>query len=255
MVQFPSSTERIPVEFKRDQHLSFMSKTSINLLKKFNKHHLFVPVTTRSLTQYKRIKLFQRELVPKLAIVNNGGTILLNGKVDENWKKAIENQINGTSAPKEDIFRLLSYIGNKQWIEKITNVDDLFFLLSVKSKNIPIDEIPHIETEFLRVGWRIHLNGRKLYILPICLSKATAIIQIKKYVDFDFQVAAGDSFMDLDMLKQATYGFSPKHGEIFKAKHQETKINWLNETGLDFAEELLHKLFMLSQSRVEKVRM
>ena len=54
---------------------------------------LFVPVTTRSPKEYKRIKYFSDVIKPKYAVVANGGIILKHGIELTAWSDIISTKI------------------------------------------------------------------------------------------------------------------------------------------------------------------
>jgi hydroxymethylpyrimidine pyrophosphatase-like HAD family hydrolase len=245
MKTHPVDNEIVPVEYKGEEAITFMTQTSIELLKKFNQENLFVPVTTRALYQYERIHLFQEEIKPKFAIVNNGGTILIDGQVDTEWDKLIRRRLEVTSVPMEDMLRAFAKIRHDQWVEKEFQVDTFFYMFHVNTANIPHAELADFEVELQQLGWRMFLHGRKLYILPHNLNKAFAVSRLQSYVEYEVHVAAGDSLMDYDMILLAEHGFSPTHGELYDVKRNDSRVKWLNRKGAGSAEELLQNLLEL----------
>jgi hydroxymethylpyrimidine pyrophosphatase-like HAD family hydrolase len=230
------------VEFKESEIITYMSHSSFELLKEFNQKHLFVPVTTRALYQYERIDVFQHEIMPKFAIVNNGGTIIVDGKADQRWDEIIRKKLQDTSSPEEDMLKLFAKIRHETWVEREFNVDQFFYMFHVNRENTPFKELHSFESELHQIGWRMFLHGRKLYVLPHHLNKAFAVSRLKNYMDYEIHVAAGDSIMDYDMLLQADYGFCPTHGELFEMRGDDPNIRWLNRKGACSTEELLQTL-------------
>jgi hydroxymethylpyrimidine pyrophosphatase-like HAD family hydrolase len=243
---YPTNHKTIPVEYKDDEMIAYMSLASVELLKEFNRNHLFVPVTTRALYQYERIDVFQHAVMPKFAIVNNGGTILIDGKADEAWDEHIRKILQDTSSPEEDMLKLFTNIRHETWVERECNVDQFFYMFLINREHVPYTELHLFESELHQIGWRIFLQGRKLYILPNNLNKAFAVSQLQNYLDYEVHVAAGDSIMDYDMLLQADYGFSPTHGDLFEIRGDDSNIKWLNRKGTGSTEELLQELLRLS---------
>ncbi|MFJ7935846.1 HAD family hydrolase [Sporosarcina sp. NPDC096371] len=242
MKKYPILGDVAGIEYKDDEIISFMSNQSVELLKQFHEKHLFVPVTTRTIDQYERIVAFQQWIRPKYAITNNGGTILVDGKRDVEWDQMIRQEIAATSLPKEDLLKLFANISNKDWVEKVHNSDDLFYIIYINRQHFPYQEHTNFEKEFNKIGWKIYLQGRKLYILPAQLDKAIAVAHLQKHVDYDLHIAAGDSLMDYEMLVQADISYSPTHGEIFEKKCDDPKVIWLKELGATSTEELLGHL-------------
>lgn len=236
---YPIEGESVPVEQKGDKSITFMSKNSVELLKEFNQKHLFVPVTTRALYQYERINIISKEISPKYSIVSNGGTILVDGKVDTGWNEYIRRKLSTTSLPKEDMLKAFSKIRHEEWVSRDFYIDEFFFMFHVNKEHVPHTELASFEVELKKIGWRIFLHGHKLYVLPSNLDKAQAVARLKGYLDYDIHVAAGDSLMDYEMIAGANIGFSPKHGELFKLTPEAPRVNWLTRKGANSTEELL----------------
>jgi hydroxymethylpyrimidine pyrophosphatase-like HAD family hydrolase len=246
MKKYPIHGAFTAIEYKEDEAIGFMSQHSIELLKQFHENHLFVPVTTRAIYQYERIVAFQQWIQPKYAITSNGGTILVDGKVDALWGQLIQEKVATTSLPKEDLLREFAEIRNEEWVEKEHYIDELFYMFHVNRRYIPYQELIGFEKRINEIGWRMFLHGRKLYVLPIQLNKAFAVSHLQNYMDYDMHIAAGDSLMDYDMLMQAAIGYSPTHGELFENRGNDSKVTWLKEQGAASTEELLNHLLELT---------
>jgi hydroxymethylpyrimidine pyrophosphatase-like HAD family hydrolase len=242
MGKYPVDGEVIPVEHKGDEVISYMSLRSIELLQEFNEKHLFVPVTTRAISQYERINVFQKLITPQFAITSNGGTLLIDGKQDEEWDKLIRSRLSITSLPNEDMLKAFAKIRHEEWIEEQFYIDELFYMFLVKKEHMPLKELEAFGKELFELGWRMFLNGRKLYVLPYNLNKAFAVSYLQSYVNYDIHAAAGDSVMDYDMLIQADIGYSPPHGELFARQGNDPKVKWLTVNGATSTEELISNL-------------
>ncbi|RID81804.1 hypothetical protein D1953_19630 [Peribacillus asahii] len=243
MTEYPIESETACVEMMDERSITFMSYQSIKLLSTFHENHLFVPVTTRALHLYKRIYLFQNDIKPPFAVTSNGGTILIDGVVDQDWHQELYARIVRTSLPKEDMLQAFAAIRHESWVLRESYVDDLFYVFQIVKEAVPYDELAAFEVELKKIGWRTFLHGRKLYILPQQVDKAFAVQRVKEYIDdYEVHVAAGDSFMDYLMMKEADIGYSPLHGEIFETMPSAPKVTWLNGRGVAFTEELLMKL-------------
>ena len=234
------------VEVKAGKTISYMSEQAIELLKNFHREHLFIPVTTRAVHQYKRIELFQDEIQPKYAITSNGGTILIDGKVDEEWKKILHKRISQSSILENDVLKLFTQLRHSSWVESEHYIDQSFFMFRVRREYMPTDEIAQFGDLLMLKGWKLYVHGPKLYFLPTHLTKANAINHIKQYIDFDLQIAAGDSIMDYDMLTSSRISYSFKHGDLFTEKGYDQHIRWIQQLGIHASEELLFNVLQYS---------
>lgn len=247
MENYPVAGEAIPIEYKGDEVISYMSQHSIGLLRQFNEKQLFVPVTTRAVYQYERIDVFKNDIQPKYAITSNGGTILVDGKPDLEWEKVIRRKLSETSIPNEDLLNVFAEIRHEEWVAKEFYVDELFYMFHVQKERVPYVELAAFEKRLAKLGWCLFLHGRKLYILPIHLNKAYAVAHLQNYLAYDTHVAAGDSLMDYDMLIQADIGYSATHGEIFGQRGNDPKVTWLNGVGASSTEDLLGNILRLNE--------
>lgn len=196
------------VEWKEGRELSYMTEESYKRLQKINENEkiCIVPITTRSLEQYQRISLLKNE--PELAIVANGGILLLNGKVDENWRKESLEIISESRQELEKAWAYLEADENRNF--ELRNIDDMF--LFTKSKK-PADTIIGLERVLNRSMVSVIENYNKIYVIPRVLDKGLAMKRLRNYLKEKYLkenqmftvLAAGDSSFDTPMLQEAEY--------------------------------------------------
>lgn len=80
---FDNNNHFICVEHINAKEITYMTQESIRLLHKLKEKVMIIPVTTRSIEQFKRVTIVSDS---KYAITSNGGTILKNGKILKEWK-------------------------------------------------------------------------------------------------------------------------------------------------------------------------
>lgn len=238
------------VERIEDEKISFMTEKAIHILKKLSKEMIFIPVTTRTIAQYKRIDIF-KEIAPKYAIVSNGGNLIVNGEVDHEWNRLIHNQIKRECLPVEDVLLKFKEIETEEWVLRKRRADDLFSYCIVDREKTPIDLLNTFIDWLKERNWKVSLQGRKLYFVPHCVCKGAAIEYIKDRENINFVAASGDSLLDIPMLEMADYGIAPKHGEIYKI-YGENKdigdIEYTKKEGIFAAEEILEKMIHIRDS-------
>jgi len=187
-------TGDVCVEVKDGRELSYMSPEARALLEEVAGKCWFVPVTTRSLEQYRRIDL---GVQPKYAIVAHGALLLIDGKVDEQWA-AETRRVLKTRLPKLKpgaLWHDLRYV-------------DEFFIFA-KSEDPP--QAAHalggmIDTDRFEV-YAVH---NKVYVIPIGLNKGMALERLKKRLPVETVIGAGDSRLDLPMLAAADLAIAPE---------------------------------------------
>ncbi|MDR0273341.1 MAG: HAD hydrolase family protein, partial [Clostridiales bacterium] len=183
----------ICVEKEDGKELSFMPRESFCILKKIFERCIFVPVTTRSQEQYRRIDLGVR---PKYAIVAHGALLLVDGIIDESWLSETRRQIT-SQLPK---------ISQNGLIYDIRYVDEYFIF--AKSKN-PQAAVAHIEGFVNQHDFGLYAVFNKIYILPRWLNKGIAVTRLKKRLGAEKIISAGDSELDIPMLEIADIAVHP----------------------------------------------
>ncbi|WP_379158048.1 HAD family hydrolase [Paenibacillus sp. sgz5001063] len=214
----------VPAEVIDGRTASYISQHALELLKELAAHIVFMPVTTRTLAQYRRINLFQDTIIPDYAITSNGGNILVNGVVDQEWRTVLGRLVEQGSASAEEARRLVRSVVRTEWIISERYCDELFYTFVVHRDLLPLDEITRMAEHLDEMGWKVSLQGRKLYVVPWAVNKSDAILHVRRTVHSEPMVASGDSLLDKSLLASADYAIAPCHGEIF-AEQQAGLVN------------------------------
>jgi hydroxymethylpyrimidine pyrophosphatase-like HAD family hydrolase len=236
------------IEEKDNIAISHMSQRTICLLSIINEKILFIPTTTRSLEQYKRITIFQNKILPKYTIVANGGIILKNNIVDNSWQQVIEKKMKSILSPQTFIERNKVFF-NKNEIKLYKACDDLFVYAVFYNKLENNDLYADIEASAVASGYKVTPNGRKLYFIPSFMTKWEAVSHIMQLENEDCLIAAGDSILDAPMLVHSKHGFIPLHGDL--SDHTKTELfkhkslHFTKSTGIDSSDELLESILQL----------
>ncbi len=180
----------------------FMSKTAIELLEEINQLVEFVPITTRSVEQYKRI-LWPDNCRPRFAITTNGSVLLKCDEVDEEWRSCFNRLVS----PVYD--KLLSIkdqlIAQGKYI-RVRIVNDMYLFAYCKDG---IDIITCAAENQNIEGINVISSGRKLYFFPHGMDKGSALLKFQKENSSEIIISAGDSSIDLPMLQQANIAIVP----------------------------------------------
>ncbi|WP_340020947.1 HAD family hydrolase [Paenibacillus sp. FSL K6-1096] len=205
----------VPAEVIEGRTVSYISRQALATLKELAARIIFMPVTTRTVAQYRRINLFQETLIPDYAITSNGGNILRGGVVDKEWRAAVGRKVASGSAAAEEAGRIVHSVVREEWIISERYCDELFYTFVVHREDLPPDEIARMSGRLDSLGWKVSLQGRKLYIVPEAVNKSDAIHHVRRTVHAEPMVASGDSLLDKSLLAAADYAIVPCHGEIF----------------------------------------
>ena len=161
-----------------------------------------IPVTTRSVEQYRRIDFAGIGFSPRYALCDNGGTLIANGELDAEWSRW-SSEIFKSCEEELERFRELLDNDPKRSFE-VRLVDGLF--LFTKSSE------PSETLEYLGKSERCECfaTGEKVYVIPKELSKGAAVRRLAKRLGLREFAAAGDSLMDVPMLSEANVALFPE---------------------------------------------
>lgn len=223
------------IELLDGKPISYISPKTKEVLKQINEDMLFIPVTTRTIEQYKRIRLFQEDIVPEYAITSNGGTILKRGEVLKEWTLHIEGLLRN-STPLEEVMKKVTAFDDTTWIKKIKPGDGVFFYIILHTDRFSPERFVELRELSDQLGWQISLQGRKLYFIPKILTKWTALHYLREAIGLEDIFTAGDSILDLELITNGTVGIAPLHGEVLE---KFPALNKTREAGINASEEIV----------------
>lgn len=203
---------KLPAEYLDGRILSYMTERTFRFLSQ-QKKWLFIPVTTRTEAQYKRIVIFQEQIPCRYALVSNGAVLLKDGVVQEDWQK---ETFRLGDAGFQEIRRLRDYMENTPFS------DHMHYEASGMLYFVPEDTVP-VEQFLLQCADTskilICVNGRKVYCIPKTLTKGVAIQRLRSYLQIEKLISAGDSSMDVPMLNASDVALCPESiAEMVSAK-------------------------------------
>ncbi len=204
------------IEYYQEKPLSYIRKEIIADLVSLNNKDAFIPVTTRTEEQYKRIEFDRFGITPKYAITTNGAKILHYGEVDEEWSHKVTGILNSLKYSPKEISELAGRILPEDLILKNRIAEDVFCYLVIDRDKFTDEHRQKLNREFDNSLWDLSLQGTKLYFMPRAISKGEALLYVADKLGKDIQVAAGDSLLDISFLQKAQHKIIPQHGEIYK---------------------------------------
>lgn len=230
------------LETKDDIEISYISKEASLLLKKISSKVTFIPITTRSIEQYKRINFYDIGIEPKIAITSNGGTILLDNKIDLEWNKIITNQFSSTLTPEEMVKELDSFL-NGPLISR-HYICDNFFIYCILNNETSLNEDTILELQNICSinKYILSIQERKIYFIPEFINKSNALLYLQDKLNTSVILSAGDSNLDIPLLKISNLGFIPKHGGINHLSKDSNSIFSTESEGIFASEEILRNI-------------
>lgn len=240
-IQEESNT--LDIEIYKGENISYISQKTIENIKKIKKNSDFIPTTTRTIEQFKRINFKKYGLDFKHAITSNGGNILINGEVDIEYKYFIEEKLK-LSSYISDIIKLFKEYKNIDGIKKFRVAENLFFYIVVNEERFDLNNLNSFTEKIRDLNWDVYMSGRKIYFLPREIKKSTAVKYICDKYGYKNTFAIGDSTMDSDMLNFCDYSYILRHGDFVNYIKKGDKFIISDKKGFEGSEEILDKIIL-----------
>ncbi|MDN4604899.1 HAD family hydrolase [Paenibacillus sp. F6_3S_P_1C] len=232
----------VPAEWIRGELSAFMSDEALNRLKALPEDIIFMPVTTRTVEQYRRIQIFQQDVIPAYAVTSNGGNVLIEGEVDQSWNDYVRSQLQQHSAEAVEVRQMFSDVLNSDWVAGERLCDELFFAFVIHRDRMPIEQVTEKIQALESLGWEASIQGRKLYLVPSGVNKRAAVEYVRHQIGNVPVIASGDSLLDRSLLDFADYAIAPRHGELYREKQRNPKLvpyRFTEKSGIFAADEIL----------------
>ncbi|MFD7505126.1 HAD family hydrolase [Streptomyces sp. NPDC059850] len=228
------------VEVYEGKPLSYVTETAAGLLAELARTDVFVPTTTRTPEQYRRVHL--PGPAPRFAICANGGHLLVDGESDPEWHAGVRGALADACAPLDEVRAHLTATADPAWLLKERVAEDLFAYLVVERKLLPDEWVKELAVWAEPRGWTVSLQGRKIYAVPKPLTKSAAVAEVKRRTGADEVITAGDSFLDADLLAAADHAWRPGHGELATAGWTAPQVTAVEEQGVAAGEAIARAL-------------
>ena len=239
-LQLPATDEQAPtlvcVEVLDGRPHSFLSLAAARRLAEISTTATFVPTTTRTVAQYRRVHFPGVE--PAYAITSNGGNILVAGRPDEQWRRSTASAIAECGVDLVGVRAELKQRTQGGWALKRRVGDELFCYVVVEPTAMPDDFVPSWTTWCSDRGWRVSVQGRKIYAIPDPLTKERAMQAVARRVGVERVVAAGDGALDAGFLAAADAGIRPPHGELAALGWQHPGVDVSSRPGVLAADDI-----------------
>lgn len=232
-------TNQVCIEVLDGKEISYMSPKSIDILKEILKKKRFIPTTTRSIEQYKRIMFAQNDINFEWSIVSNGGNILHNGEIFEQWNEVLKERLKTCKSLESVMNHFNENYSKIDGIIKIREVDNVFFYIVVDRNVFCENSLSSFECYLKKNRWNIYVSGRKIYFIPEVVTKESAIEYLTEYLNEDKFEALGDSIMDINMLKLSNKGYVPGNSYLALENKFDDDLYISQNEGFKGIEEIL----------------
>lgn len=229
-------------EFHKEKPLSYVTDFSYRMLDCLGGGGVtFVPATTRSMAQYRRVFL-PPVAGSAFAVTSNGGRILVDGIEDADWTTYIKEHLEASSIHLDEVRKALDEEFSRPWIHNTTFADELFLVLHVDAANTPKAFVDDLTSWLAERGWKTSLQGSKLYCIPAILTKGAAVKEVCERLNSSGLYAAGDSLLDKTLLSMADTAYRPAHGELEAADYRQDNLTVTDTVGIAAGQEILARI-------------
>ena len=181
---------------------SFFTQDTLDLLPQVVRRVHLLPITTRSVEQYLRIQ-WPEGTVPRWALTANGAVLLRDGEVDRAWYAASQALVRDH---REALAAVLDHLTRQGGATSARCVEGVYVYAAY----------PDTPTaERAARDWcggsalRAVVSGRKVYFFPPGIDKGTALRRAVERFGLERVIAAGDSVIDVPMLRRADLALIP----------------------------------------------
>lgn len=191
----------ICVEWIKGKEQGYMPCSVYSNLPEIMKRIEVIPVTTRSVEQYRRIQW--PTVKPRYAVTTNGAILLYNDKEDENWKK---QSLDLIADYEQELYRLYEELKDDIRFIRCRIVDGSYLFTYCASD---IDPKPIVEFYSKITDLNVCFVGKKIYFLPPCFNKGKAVERLVERFAPETLIGAGDGDMDISMLRLCNLSIVP----------------------------------------------
>ncbi|WP_329603783.1 HAD family hydrolase [Nocardia seriolae] len=240
----PPEQDTVCVELHAGQPLSYMTVTAAQRLSALAATAAVVPVTTRTIEQFQRVRLPGAPW--PYAVTSNGGTILRNGLPDRRWRSALDARVRADCATLVEVRTEWRARVDESFALKLRDADELFCYLVVDPARVPDGFLAEWDAWCRPRGWSVSQQGRKIYTMPTPVCKSHAVHEVRRRLlesgelqPDSMLVAAGDGALDAEMLRTADAAVRPRHGELEQRNWTHPGVAVTAASGIYAADEIL----------------
>ena len=183
-----------------------MSSNVYRYLEELDPEICLVPITGKSAEQYRRIRYF-RTRVPPCALTSCGGVLFKAGKRDPLWREAFRPLFTQALEAMRLCFdQLLSRLlprGDVSWAKWV----DRIFIASQSSDARGVVSL--LSSQAYSSALDFFTEDSRLYVFPRGFNKGTAVNMLRRRLQPELLICAGDGLLDLPMLCAADIALVP----------------------------------------------
>ena len=195
----------------------FFTPETLDLLPRVVQRVHLLPVTTRSVEQYRRIQ-WPEGAVPRWALTANGAVLLRDETVDRDWYGQSREMIRTYQG---ELRRVSQYLSARPEPSTVRSVEEMYVYAACPDP---------AAAERCRLDWdpgsplRAVVSGRKVYFFPPGIDKGTALQRAVERFGPERVISAGDSVIDVPMLRRADLALIPDPELLPQLPRERTQV-------------------------------
>ncbi|GAA4896356.1 HAD family hydrolase [Actinomycetospora straminea] len=236
----PGAAPVVRLEQRRGVVTAQLTHRAAALLAELDRRALWVPATTRTVAEYRRLDLEGRlGVAPRCVVCANGGVLLVDGEPDGDWAAVVRDRL-APAAPIGEVGTVLArHLDRLDGAGPVRDADGCFLVVRAgRSAGWSAGWLEDLAGECATRGWRVVVHGDKVHVLPVALTKGAAVAEVRGRTGARRVVAAGDSPLDADVLEAADAGIQPVDGRLHGAGRRFAHVAVTAAAGLAAGEEI-----------------
>lgn len=230
--------EVLCLERRRGVPTASLTRRTAAALVALHRRATWVPATTRSVAEYRRLALRGvLGAVPRYAVCAGGAVLLVDGEPDAAWAGSLRRRLAG-AAPLGEVADLLArHLARlpPEAAGPVRVADEALLVVRVRD---PDAGLPELGRRARDRGWRVVAHEQKVHLLPTELRKSDAVAEVRRRLGAPRLLAAGDSPLDADLLLAADAGIQPADGRLHAQGWHAPHVTVTTGTGLRAGEEI-----------------
>ncbi|MFF2531503.1 hypothetical protein ACFVS2_21585 [Brevibacillus sp. NPDC058079] len=227
-------TPLVLVEEKDGREISYMTPASYISLQEMRSLTTFVPVTARKWEEAMRISFIKND-PPEILVCEAGRSIFRNGRRDVFWDAHIYHLMEANQEDRKEamerFFVEMKALGYPAW-----SINEYMVMTKVDGWTKDQKErVSDMYSWFYERGCLLLIQGRKVYLIPQGISKASAIRYLIQLYNPLITVSSGDAEMDASMFAVTSDGIAPLHHTISLLP----KCSITQQSGIYASEEII----------------
>lgn len=227
------------VEVYQGLEQSFMTRRATELFAELARRVPVVPTTTRTVEQYRRVRLPGPP--PAHALCLNGARLLVDGVEDQGFSALMQQRV-AASAPYDEVTGdVAALCAGRRFVKDLRDAGRVFCYVVVHQPP-PTAWLSELAGLAGGHGWTVNDQGNKIYVVPERLTKGAALSSLRERTGWTSVLAAGDSLLDASLLEVADVAVVPHGSQLALSGWSRPHVVVTDAGGVLAGEEILGRL-------------